>query len=195
MRKEVLAKRYAKALCLVLEVSEMDGIREELLSFASLVNESHELQNTLNNETLKLATRTELLDKVLSLLSPHPVLYRFLHILMRHARLPVLSEIANYYDMEADSRLGRLRGELIAPVVVSDEDMRAMQDRLSEEFGKKVILTQRPNGNLLGGFMVRIGDWLFDATLETELLQLQARLAGLHNPGDSGRQESSNRCD
>jgi len=183
VRKEALARRYAKALCLVVEVGEMDRIREELLSFASLLKGSHELQNTLNNETLDQETRIELLDKVLSLLSPQPVLYRFLHVLMRHSRLPILQEIANYYDIEADSRLGRLRGELIAPVVVSYEDIRALQDKLSEEFGKKVILTQRPNGNLLGGFTVRIGDWLFDATVETELSQLQGRLAGLHEPG------------
>ncbi len=49
---------------------------------------------------------------------------------------------------------------------------------ISEEFGKRVILTQKTNRDLLGGFIVRIGDWLFDATLETELSQFQARLAG-----------------
>ena len=49
--------------------------------------------------------------------------------------------------------------------------------------GGNVILTQRRDNSLLGGFMVRIGDWLFDATLESELTNVKSRIGGLSEAG------------
>jgi len=183
MKKTLLARRYSKALCEVVAENKLDQIREELTALGSLVRESHEFYNTLNNNTLELHVRQKLLDVVLDKLEPPKVLFSFFHLLLRHSRISLIGEIVDQFGRDADRRLGRIRGELFAPVEVPDEDMMRLQQRLGDFLGGDVILTQRQDNSLLGGFMVKIGDWLFDATLESELKNVRSRIGGQSEAG------------
>jgi len=183
MKKALLARRYSKALCEVVPKDKLDEIREELSAMGNLMRESQEFYNTLNNNTLKLHVRQKLLDLVLDKLEPPQVLFNFFHLLLRHSRISLIGEIVDQFGRDADQRLGRIRGELLSPVEVPDEDIGRLQQQLGEFLGGNVILTQRRDNSLLGGFMVRIGDWLFDATIESELMNVKRRIGGLSEAG------------
>jgi F-type H+-transporting ATPase subunit delta len=186
--KTSLAQRYAKALCGLVPEDKLDDIREELRALVGLVRESHEFYNLLNNETLKLSVRQSLLDVVLKKLEPPEVLFKFSHLLLHHGRISLIEKIVEQYDREADRRLGRMRGELLAPIEVPKEDVQALENRLKELLGADVTLSQRQDRTLLGGFMVRIEDWLFDATIDAELLHVRDLISGVL---DSGHDDSS----
>lgn len=188
MNKTSLAQRYAKALCGLVPEDKLDDIREELRALGRLARESHDFYSILNNETVKLSVRQRLLDVVLKKLEPPEVLFKFLHLLLRHGRTSLIEAIVEQYDHEADRRLGRMRGELLAPIEVPKEDVQVLENRLKELLGADVILSQRQDKTLLGGFVVRIGDWLFDASVEAELLNARDLISGVL---DSGHNESS----
>lgn len=183
MKKTILASRYARALSDTLPDDKLDEIRDELRALAQLMSDSREFASMLNNDTLKFKVRKTVLDSVLRKLKPPDVLYNFVHLLLKRGRISLLDAIADCYDAAADRRLGRVRGVLLAPVVVPDVDVRDLQERLSEIVGGKVILKQRQDPSILGGFSVRIGDWLFDATLESELSRVQNMIGS--SPGKS----------
>ncbi len=183
MKKALLARRYSKALCEVVPEDKLDEIREELCAMGNLVQESHEFYNTLNNNTLELHVRQKLLDAVLSRLEPPQVLFNFFHVLLRHSRISLMGEIVAQFGRDVDRRLGRIRGDLLAPVELPAEDVGRLQERLGDFLGGDVLLTQRQDNSLLGGFTVRIGDWLFDATLESELKNVKGRIGGLLEAG------------
>jgi len=188
VNKTSLAKRYAKALCGLVPEDKLEDIREELRALGRLARESHEFYSMLNNETLALGVRQRLLDIVLKKLEPPDVLFKFFHLLLRHGRISLVEEIVEQYDYEADRRLGRMRGELLAPIEVPKEDVRALEKRLKELLGADVTLSQRQDRTLLGGFVVRIEDWLFDATVDAELLRAKDLIGGVL---DTGHDESS----
>jgi len=188
VNKSFLAQRYAKALCSLVPEDKLEDIREELRVLGRLVRESHDFYSMLNNETLKLGVRQRLLDVVLKKLEPPEVLFKFFHLLLRHGRMSLVKEIVEQYDHEADRRLGRMRGEFLAPIEVPKEDVQVLENRLKELLGADVILSQRQDKTLIGGFVVRIGDWLFDATIDAELLNAKDLISGVL---DSGHNESS----
>ena len=179
MKKAILASRYSKALCEVVPKDNLDEIREELFALGKLVQESPEFYSALNNNTLELHVRQELLDAVLKKLKPPQVLYSFFHLLLRQSRISLLNEIVAQFGRDADRRLGRVRGELLSPIELPAEDVQMLEKRLGEFFESDIVLTQRQDDSLLGGFMVRVGDWLFDATLESELRSVKNRIGGL----------------
>ena len=183
MKKALLARRYSKALCEVVPEDKLDEIREELFALGKLVQESPEFYSALNNNTLELHVRQGLLDAVLDKLEPPQVLYNFFHLLLRHSRISLLSEIVARFGRDADRRLGRIRGELLSPIELPAEDVRRLEERLGEFFEGDIILTQMQDNSLLGGFTVRVGDWLFDATLESELMGVKSRIGGLSEAG------------
>ena len=179
MNKTFLARRYAKALCGLVPEDKLEDIRSELRVLGRLLEESDEFYNMLNNETLELGVRQRLLDIVLKKLEPPEVLFKFSHLLLRHGRISLIKEIVEQYDHEADRRLGRMRGELLAPIEVPKEDVQVLERRLKELLGTDVTLSQRQDRTLLGGFVVRIGDWLFDATVDAELMKAKELIGGV----------------
>ena len=162
---------------------KLDEIREELFDLGRLVQESPEFYGALNNNTLELRTRERLLDAVLKKLDPPKVLYRFFHILLKQSRISLLTEIVAQFGRDADSRLGRIRGQLLSPIELPADDLQKLEKRLCGYFEGEIILTQMRDSSFLGGFMVRIGDWLFDATLESELKSVMGRISGLSEAG------------
>ena len=179
MKTASLARHYAKALCDSAPDELLSQIRESLHHMDGLVVESHELSNLLNNNTLQLEKRAAILDALLSTVNPPQLLRNFLHLLLQKARISLLDGIAEQYDLEADRRLGRMRGELMVPLVVPEEDVRELQDRLGEVLGKKVVLDQRPSGKLSGGFIVRIAGLVLDASLDNDLARIQKQVGGV----------------
>ena len=186
MNKASLAQRYAKALCALVPKDKLDDSREELQSFGRLLGESHEFYNMLNNETLELGVRQRLLDVVLKKLEPPEVIFRFFHLLLRNGRMSLIGAIIEQYEHEIDRRLGRMRGELLAPIEVPIEDVQALEKRLKGLLGADVMLSQRQDKTVLGGFVVRIGDWLFDATVDAELAKAKELLSGVLDSGHDG---------
>ncbi|MBN1593976.1 MAG: ATP synthase F1 subunit delta [Candidatus Coatesbacteria bacterium] len=183
MNKALLASRYSKALSEVVPKEHLDETREELEALGRLVNELPEFYNALHNNTLELHVRQRLLDAVLGKLEPPKVLYSFLHLLLKHARISLLQDIVTSFGYDVDRRLGRLHGEIMSPIELPGTEIKKLQKRLSEFFGGEVVLTQKQDRSILGGFTVRIGDWLLDATLETELSGVKNRIGGLLEAG------------
>jgi len=186
MRKAVIARRYAKALCELVEDERLDQVAMEMRSLSELLSGSHELFNALNNDSLPVEKRSAILDAFLSKFAPDQVLFRFFHLLMRNRRISLIDEILNQYELFADQRLGRARGEVTAPIKLPEEDLDQLQKRLGKLLGVKVVLSQKPDSRLLGGFRIRLGELLLDATLDAELERMMTQIAAPEAPTDTG---------
>jgi F-type H+-transporting ATPase subunit delta len=82
----------------------------------------------------------------------------------------------------ADSQLKRVRVALSAPFPLPAEDLTPLKDALAERIGKEVILSQREDPSLLGGWAAQIGSSEFwDASVRGELARMKLKL--LENEG------------
>jgi F-type H+-transporting ATPase subunit delta len=102
----------------------------------------------------------------------------FLALLAHNARLPLLPEIALQYE-----RL-RAEAERIADVEVSSaqalsaEQSAALKGALERRLGRAVRLQETVDPALLGGAVVRFGDFVVDGSLRRRVERLAASVTG-----------------
>jgi F-type H+-transporting ATPase subunit delta len=105
-----------------------------------------------------------------------PVLYHFLQVLNHHDRLAFLRPIAEVANRLYERRSGRMPVAVRSAVPLSDEQQERLRQELREAFGREPILHQTIDPELLGGFRVQVGDWVYDASLRARLDEIRNQL-------------------
>jgi F-type H+-transporting ATPase subunit delta len=69
-----------------------------------------------------------------------------------------------------------LRAEVSSPEALSQGQRDEVVRRLSEKYGKTIILTEKIDPAVIGGFVVTIGDTIIDASVRNQLAQIKKKL-------------------
>jgi F-type H+-transporting ATPase subunit delta len=102
--------------------------------------------------------------------------YNFLMVLNSHDRLELLRPILAAYRELNDQRARRVRVQVRAAVPLPDDQRARLIQELRETLRLEPILEERVTPELLGGLTVRVGDWLYDGSVKTELETLRNQL-------------------
>src|SRR5688572_7743648 len=108
----VAASRYAKALLDVLYPAKAEVGREQLLKFSSLLSQQAEARVLLENPTVSVERRKELLARVGDALALEPPIRNFLSLLVERNRLELMDEIVQTYESLLDEKLGVVRARI-----------------------------------------------------------------------------------
>jgi F-type H+-transporting ATPase subunit delta len=172
-----LARRYAKAF---LEITTQNGttddVLRELLVLADLLAASKDLQIAFTNPAIDREKRVAVLQDILHRISAGPDTKRFVAELLARDRLPVLRDIALAFQELADARAGRVRVEVIAAQRLDETRLWRIQQSLEGVTGKKVIVQQHTDADLLAGVVVKLGSLVYDGSLRTQMKQLREAL-------------------
>ena len=151
-------------------------IDAELFRFRETLSREPELELALGSQASPLAARTALVDRLLVNADPATrAIARHLVELPRGRR-----------PMEAFDRAERIvadaRGRTLATAHVAkpltDEQLRALEERLADGYGRKIHVNQVLDPSVLGGVRISIGDDVIDGTVRSRLDDLRLRLVG-----------------
>ncbi len=107
----------------------------------------------------------------------------FLLVLLRRNRLELIDDVAKSYQQILDQRGAKVRVTLTTASDASESDIAAWQARLQPLLqGRQAILRHRKDPTLIGGSVLRTGDWVADWSVRRVLNDLKARLT---RPGRS----------
>src|SRR5262249_29684262 len=98
------------------------------------------------------------------------VFLNFLLVLNDHYRLHLLRPILRAYRHLYDERHGRVRALVRSAVALSDDQRERLRQELRQAFGKEPVLESQTDPDLLGGLVVWVGDWLYDASVRTRIV-------------------------
>jgi len=167
------APRYAKAL---LEALTAFGELERTLplwrGIAALPQESMDL---LGNPTIPLAKRSQALRLALGDPPDDSILGRLVPLLALRRRLGEIDSIARSLLDQYEVRTGVARGIVRSPRPLSDVQVKTLERTLSTA-GTSVQLAQETDPSILGGFRVRLGSNILDATVNNQLNQARRAL-------------------
>jgi F-type H+-transporting ATPase subunit delta len=104
------------------------------------------------------------------------VLYHFLLVLNDHDRLGVLREVAVLMRDIYERRAGRMHVEVTAATALDDEQRERLRRELRDKFGREPILAVRVDPELLGGLVVKVDDWVYDASVRARLERIGTQL-------------------
>lgn len=100
------------------------------------------------------------------------ILGNFILILARARKLKQAEKIIEEFKKYAKKQEGILEIKIISARKISDD----LAEKIGKAFGKKVEITKEVDENLLGGFIVKTEDKIFDASVKTQLNNLKQRL-------------------
>lgn len=176
MYPEPAARRYSEAAYLIArEEHREDEWLNGLQSIAALFGDPS-AQRFFANSGVPVASKSQLLDKALAGL-PADIL-NLARLLLRRQRSRLAPQIAQAYQEILDKAKGISHATVTSAVPLTDDERRAVQQKVEQMTGGTVIIQTAVDEGILGGLIVRIGDRLIDGSTRSRLLALRQRLAG-----------------
>ena len=172
-----VAKRYAKALLdYSIEKHEEDNFSQEISSLVEVVRENPDLRALLHSPIVRMEIKRKVLQEVFSQRSP--MLNLLIEVLVENKRVSDLYDIAREYVIQYN----RYKGKTTAYLTTATE----LPETLKEQFvqkaialsgGKKITLETRVEPQLIGGFILRIDDLQYNASIAHKLYGIREQLS------------------
>jgi F-type H+-transporting ATPase subunit delta len=173
---ERIARVYAEALLRAAEAKgQTDDILDELQSLLQNVFRERPQVEAFFATTLGRDRKAAVIRAAFSNRASE-LLVNFLLVLNDHERLDLLRPIVAAYQEMRDERAGRLRVSVRSAVPLPADQRERLMRELQQTFHKEPVLETQTDPELLGGMVVRVGDWLFDRSVRNELETIQNQI-------------------
>ncbi len=169
-----VAKVYALAL---LNAAQAHGQTEPVLQeLAPLVQDvflaQPEFEQFLSSGAIGRKQKDAVLHKTFGDRASQ-VLLNFLLVLNEHERLNILRDILKAAQELHQERTGRMRVEVRTASPLPDDQQERLRNELREAFQQEPVLSVRTDPDLIGGLIVQVGDWLYDASVRSRLVAIR----------------------
>ena len=178
MNAPEVVRRYAATLLdAAEETGVLDAVRADVQGVLETISNSQELDDFLNNPLISPEVQDQTLVAVFD--GKVQVLTRnFLSLIAQRRRASFLVSVLSAFTEMVEEREGILSAEVVSAVELSDEQQGRLAERLAAYTGKQIRLHARVDSTLRGGLVARVGDTVFDGSLNTHLERLRRRLVG-----------------
>lgn len=171
-----IADPYAQALMSIAQDQNLeDRFGEDAQSLLSLLTESAELRQFLENPLMSEATKKGVLDQIAGDLNP--VFANFLKLLVDKGRISFLIPILKRYRELLRQLRKTVLAEVTAAVELSDSQKDQIRQKVATMTGaQQVDLEVKQEPELLGGVIIKVGSQVVDASLRGQLRRLSMQL-------------------
>jgi F-type H+-transporting ATPase subunit delta len=172
-----VARVYAEALLQsAVKQGAADAVLEELDSLVGDLFAREPLFETfLASSAIDRRDKTKVLQDAFKGRA-NEVFYNFLMVLNAHDRLELLRPVLAEYRELNDQRLHRVRVQVRSAVPLAEDQRGRLTQELRETLHVEPILEEQVDPSLLGGLTVRVGDWLYDGSVRTQLDTIRNQL-------------------
>ena len=180
MSVQRVAVRYAKSLIeLANEMGKLERIQEDMLRFSTMLEVSHEFELLVKSPVVNADAKKRVFEALLKADSDEMTM-QFFQIVLRKGRESYLPEIAQAFLEQYKVIKGISTVYLRSAVKLSDEVMGIIRQKLAEgDLARQHIeLVTETDPSLIGGFVLRYGDKLYDASVAWQLKKLTEEIAG-----------------
>jgi F-type H+-transporting ATPase subunit delta len=179
-----IARPYAKAIFEIACHAKALGDWGNILWILQRAIEDNQLKALLKNPSIQPSDWIRLLISLCEELAAESTrklsreLANFLALLLEWNRLIVLSEIASIFHALRLKEEGVVEVDMLTPYPVSDEERTRFQRLLEKHFGGATIhLKSAIDPSLIGGAVLRSGDWVMDGSVKRKLARLSESLS------------------
>ena len=167
------AIRYAKAiLSFALEQQKEVEVNNDMLLVANTIKDSKELQLLLNSPVLKTELKKSALKEIFGS-KTSALTIGLINLLIDNKRLPILGEVAKKYNVIFDSLKGIEVAQVTTAIPLTEELNQQVLRKVIEITGKQATIESIINPDIIGGFILRVGDIQYDASVANKLQVLK----------------------
>ncbi|TBW27766.1 ATP synthase F1 subunit delta [Gramella sp. KN1008] len=169
------AQRYAKAiLSLAKDKNSAEAVHEDMHSISRTVLNSRDLENMLTSPVVKNSIKRSALLEIFKDLDG--VTKGAIDILLENGRIEILHLVARQYIIQYNE-MNNIRQAVVTTAVPLDKELEsAVLLKVKELTGSKATIKNIVDEDIIGGFILRIGDLQYDASVSGDLTRLKREL-------------------
>lgn len=173
-----LAYRYATALLDAAgERGVLPRVRIEAAGLLDIIGASPEFAGFLHDRSLAPDVKQRILSQIFEG-KVDTITLNFLNVVVFKKRERFLADILTACQTLLDEREGIANAEVTSAVTLTADQEERLRGRLEGFTGKHIRMKAKVDPNLIGGFVVRVGDAVVDTTLATQLRRIRQELTG-----------------
>lgn len=180
MKEARPALRYAKAILnLAKESSNETLVNDNMKLIVSTIAESDDLDAMLKSPIIKAADKRKVLDAIFGDKVDNIVKGLF-NLLEENKRMIMLEPIAKQYSVIYDYHKSMQVAKVTTAVALTKELEEKIQAKIVELTGNSASIENIINPEILGGFILRVGDVQYDASISNQFNELRREFDNSH---------------
>lgn len=174
------ALRYAKAtLNLAKEKGLAKEVNDDMLLIQETIEANSELEIMLKSPVIKSNAKRSVLTKLFEK-KVNGITMGLLNLLIENKRPALLLLVAKEYIVIYDFLQGVEVAQVTSAVPLSKDLEKAILKRVQESVGKEISLNNVVDPSIIGGFVLRVGDKLYDSSVSYRLNDLLSQFEDNH---------------
>ncbi|HOZ74453.1 MAG TPA: ATP synthase F1 subunit delta [Flavobacterium sp.] len=170
------AIRYAKA---ILDIAHDKGVatkvNNDMATIATTINSNAELSTFIGNPTTRVEVKNSALSEIFG--DVHPTTKGLFQLLHENKRFEILSAVASEYNKLFEVMNG-MEKAIVTTAIPMDKDLEAkVMSKILTFSNKKILIENIVDPAIIGGFILRIGDQQYNASVANRLQVLKRELS------------------
>ena len=168
-----LGTRYAKSILdLAIERGELEQVKADFDLIQETCDQSPDFELMLKSPLINAGKKQTIIDLTIG---KHfsEITKNLVQIIVRKKREAYLPDITDRFLFLYDKEKNITRGSLTSAQTLSDEVRKQIVSMVEKDLGTNFILDEKVDPELIGGFVLRIGDKLYDGSVATGLRKLR----------------------
>ena len=174
MAVSTVAARYAKSL---IDLAQTQGIVEDMHTdmqfFKRTIAENRPLAVLLKNPIVRNEKKWNIIKAIFAA-RLQPLTMSFFQIVAQKGRDNILDAIADAFIAQYDTLNGIERATVVTTVPLTEAVREKLKTQVKTMTGSKTVeLEETYDSKLIGGYVLRVGDRQFDASIRSQLNDLR----------------------
>ena len=169
------AIRYAKAILDMAQASGAAGqVNEDMALIASTIKDNAELSDFVSSPVVKAEAKEAALKEIFA--GSQDITQGLFHLLHENKRFNILTLIAKEYKTQFDVLNGVEEATVTTAIPLTEELEAKVMAKIKEFSNKNITIKNIVDPAIIGGFILRIGDKQFNASVANRLTTLKREL-------------------
>ncbi|WP_111308772.1 ATP synthase F1 subunit delta [Confluentibacter sediminis] len=166
------AIRYAKAvLSLASDEKTAEAVNTEMKLIANTIAQSKDLRDVLKSPVVSSSVKKSVLLEVFK--NSNKAILNLIDTLISNNRIDIFSDVAERYNQLFDESKGIELATVTTAVPLTDDLKKKVLVKAKELTGKDIEVENVIDESIIGGFILRIGDIQYNASIANQLSKLK----------------------
>lgn len=176
MTEKKVSLRYAKAMFEVAKERDLlEACYNDMQTIKSLIDSSRELRVLLKSPIINKSKKKGVLENLFKS-RVNILTYEFMNLLTDKQRESLIVDVVNQYDILYNEAKNIQVVNITTAVELSETIKQKLVVKLAEVTGKIIQPRYSTKKELVGGIMIRMDNWVYDATIAHQLDILRQQL-------------------
>lgn len=173
MKDTKVATRYAKSLLeLSIELKSLEVVLADMKLINSVGNANAELVTVLRSPIIKSDKKLKILTEIFGC-HISPITQKLLQLLSSKSREAYIVDISEQFVNQYKTHKGITTAVISSAVALDDVSRKRVLDLVKASANSDVELEEQTRADLIGGFVLRIGDTQVDASVLRQIKNLK----------------------